>query len=129
MNQSTSAVNASSFPSGVTISAVAATFPTLNPEASSSTGAQSLPALTSESIISADVTPEAADTSSSTLDTTKFRTNLLRNLKYKYNIQLYETVSLHLEELDLSSDLLLNWAADATIEDLLKDPEVVLNNK
>ncbi|GES79129.1 hypothetical protein GLOIN_2v1837680 [Rhizophagus clarus] len=61
-------------------------------------------------------------------DADKFRIDLLRLLRNKYNIEQHKTKTLNFDKLDLSFDFLLSWAKDAHIEDFLKNPVIILND-
>jgi hypothetical protein len=57
----------------------------------------------------------------------QFRKDLLRYLTNEYDIKRYEHVDIRLDSLESSVEILLNWMTDAPVEDLLKNPVIILN--
>ena len=58
-----------------------------------------------------------------------FRKELLKSLRSKYYINEYDNINIRLDNLESSTDLLLYWIIDASAEDLLKNPIIILNDK
>ncbi|PKY50566.1 hypothetical protein RhiirA4_467111 [Rhizophagus irregularis] len=57
-----------------------------------------------------------------------FRKDLLKLLRSKYNINEYDNISIRFESLESSAELLLHWIMDASTEDLLKNPMIIISN-
>jgi len=57
-----------------------------------------------------------------------FRKDLLKSLRRKYNINEYDNINIRLDNLE-RVDLLLYWIMDASTEDILKNPIIVLNDE
>jgi hypothetical protein len=52
----------------------------------------------------------------------------LRTLRDKHNINEYESINIHLDDLESSTDLLFYWGMDVSVTDLLKNPVIMLLN-
>lgn len=57
-----------------------------------------------------------------------FRKNLLKSLRRKYFINEHDNINIRLDNLECT-DKLLYWIFDASIEDILKNPIIVLNDE
>ncbi|RIA86678.1 hypothetical protein C1645_828904 [Glomus cerebriforme] len=74
------------------------------------------------------INEENISSSNSRFVPTHFRKDLLKSLRSKYGINEYDTINIRRDNLESSTDLLLYWIMDASAEDLLKNPIIVLND-
>ncbi len=73
-------------------------------------------------------TVQGMTTSTTHEEPNNFRKDLLKSLRRKYNINEYDNINIRLDNLE-RIDLLLYWILDASIEDILKNPIIVLNDE
>ncbi|PKY58929.1 hypothetical protein RhiirA4_481259 [Rhizophagus irregularis] len=93
---------------------------------------ESPPILTNDRINSEASVNNISNTSSidATIDNRtvdEFRTELLRSLQLKYNINQSDTTSIHIKDMDSCVDYLISWGMSVTNEDLLKRPIICLD--
>jgi len=73
-------------------------------------------------------TVQGMTTSTTHEEPNNFRKDLLKSLRRKYNINEYDNINIRLDNLE-RVDLLLYWIMDASTEDILKNPIIVLNDE
>lgn len=58
-----------------------------------------------------------------------FRADLLQALRIKHNILESDTIYIDIKDLDSCLEYLLNWGLNATAEDIIKRPAIVIDNE